>query len=474
VGTGTSFDPNCGAVAASGATTRYPCFLIVKDTNTNTSWPYEVSSCADTTHCTLALQYIGASQGAAAYSLHKGGVLFWHDPGPNVSNGNQYSNYFVVNTQSVWMTHYLASTTSGGIVNSRINFWGGWNNMAGVGQDSIFAYCGHFCDTMNFIGVAVNGHAFGVVFADAHQNTVLAARFENTSPPSVPTYGDCTGSGYPCTKGVVVMADNASDTYGNQIALNYFRQVGNGIEFSGVSGQTPTQSRIFGNTFRTNAAACVGVFSVATNTYGECDGDGGFKTLQVGGVNVFPPAGIPNWTGSGWGTSYNTSGTGNTLALSSNPVFTGNVTLPGTGIWNSSGNVGIGKTSPAGNLDVLGTVIAETSLAVGRTTACAGGVMFCTSAATGTPGNTVSIDSTGLLNANGGINITTAQGFVTNGPVYANEFFSNTNLIFHNSGSPVTGAPSSACFFGDVYLNLSGGTTTTLYVCTAASVWTAK
>src|SRR3989344_2843809 len=39
-----------------------------------------------------------------------------------------------------------------------------------------------------------------------------------------------------------------------------------------------------------------------------------------------------------------------------NPIFTGNVFMPGTGTWNSSGNIGIGTTGPSQKLDVSGRV----------------------------------------------------------------------------------------------------------------------
>lgn len=50
-------------------------------------------------------------------------------------------------------------------------------------------------------------------------------------------------------------------------------------------------------------------------------------------------------------------------APTANPTFTGNVNMPGTGIWNSSGNVGIGTTSPVDRLS-FGTPTASATRAL--------------------------------------------------------------------------------------------------------------
>ncbi len=48
-----------------------------------------------------------------------------------------------------------------------------------------------------------------------------------------------------------------------------------------------------------------------------------------GGSMVYPGAGISNSTGSAWGASYGTSGSGTTVALTASPVFTGSPVVPG-------------------------------------------------------------------------------------------------------------------------------------------------
>jgi len=66
--------------------------------------------------------------------------------------------------------------------------------------------------------------------------------------------------------------------------------------------------------------------------------------------------------------NYLTSASGTTgttsdkLVFAASPTLTGSVTMPGTGIWNSSGNVGIGTVSPGSyKLNVTGTLYASGS-----------------------------------------------------------------------------------------------------------------
>lgn len=50
--------------------------------------------------------------------------------------------------------------------------------------------------------------------------------------------------------------------------------------------------------------------------------DANFAALAAGEI-PYPPSGIPNSTGSAWGTSYTTSGSGTVVALATSPVLVG-------------------------------------------------------------------------------------------------------------------------------------------------------
>lgn len=62
-----------------------------------------------------------------------------------------------------------------------------------------------------------------------------------------------------------------------------------------------------------------------SSTYLSWDG-AAVQWAAVPSSMVYPGAGIPNSTGTAWGTSYTTTGTGSVVVLSTNPIFNGIVT----------------------------------------------------------------------------------------------------------------------------------------------------
>ena len=68
---------------------------------------------------------------------------------------------------------------------------------------------------------------------------------------------------------------------------------------------------------------------------------------------VYPGAGIPNSTGSAWGTSYTTSGSGTVVALTVAPTFTGTATIAAIASSNSITLAANGSTNdPYGSMSV--------------------------------------------------------------------------------------------------------------------------
>jgi hypothetical protein len=120
------------------------------------------------------------------------------------------------------------------------------------------------------------------------------------------------------------------------------------------------------------------------------DGTGISITEGAGSITVantspmtYPGAGIPNSTGSAWGTSYNVTGTGN-VVLSASPTITGTLTAP---VINASGNLTLipSGTASAGNTRINSSQLyIQLSKFIGGTAYTSGLRMSASCAADGT------------------------------------------------------------------------------------------
>jgi hypothetical protein len=117
----------------------------------------------------------------------------------------------------------------------------------------------------------------------------------------------------------------------------------------------------------------------------QSDTSGNLSWVSQSGGMVYPGIGIPNSTGSAWGTSYTTSGSGTVIALATSPSFTTPtlgvasatsinkvaITAPATG---STLTIADGKTLTASNtLTFTGTDASSVAFGAGGTVAYTGG-----------------------------------------------------------------------------------------------------
>ena len=118
-------------------------------------------------------------------------------------------------------------------------------------------------------------------------------------------------------------------TFSSNVTFNGNLNVAGNINQTG-SGPTQWSGQEWTGTTVTVPSGMAFSLGVGSDNTFHCQLASGTSCMPSGGGGmVYPGAGIPNSSGSAWSTSYNTSGTGTTLALTASPIFTGSPTVPG-------------------------------------------------------------------------------------------------------------------------------------------------
>lgn len=158
------------------------------------------------------------------------------------------------------------------------------------------------------------------------------------------------------------------------------------------------------------------------------DNLGAVQTLATATAAGFtwPGAGIANSTGSAWGTSYSTSGSGTTLALTTSPAFTTpNLGIPSAATLTNATGLPI-STGVSG----LGTGVAS-ALAINVSSA---GAFVTNGGALGTPSSGTLTNATGLPLSTG----VTGTLAVTNGGTGQTSYTDGQLLIGNSTGNTLT------------------------------------
>ena len=279
---------------------------------------------------------------------------------------------------------------------------------------------------------SVNSYTGAVVLTntDVGAPTYAGVGATGTWPISV------TGNSATVTNGVYTSGSYSNPTWITGLA---------GSKVTAIPNSSLTNSTISGISLGSNLANLTAGTNVTFSSGSTYNGSTAI-TINASSTMVYPSAGIPNSTGSAWGTSYSTTGSGTVLALATSPTFV--TPVLGT---PTSGNFSTGTfTWPTFNQNTTGTA----SNVTGTVLVANGGTGLTSLTAGYIPyGN-----GTSAYSSSSGF--TFVSNVLTTPVLIVNSTTSTTpNLTFNASNSGFTsGASVSGSYLQTVIQNKSGTT----------------
>jgi len=277
---------------------------------------------------------------------------------------------------------------------------------------------------------SVNSYTGAVVLTntDVGAPTYAGVGATGTWPISV------TGNSATVTNGVYTSGSYSNPTWITGLA---------GSKVTAIPNSSLTNSTISGISLGANLANLTAGTNVTFSSGSTYNGSTAI-TINASSTMVYPGAGIPNSTGSAWGTSYSTTGSGTVLALATSPTFV--TPVLGT---PTSGNFSTGTfTWPTFNQNTTGTASNVT------------GTVLVANGGTGL----TSLTAGYIPYGNGTSAYSSSSGFtfvsnVLTTPVLLTTSTTSTtpNLTFNASNSPfASGASVSGSYLQTVIQNKSG------------------